>query len=253
MTTEPVKPMITIECKCECGASFIWECEDEFLLPYKPAHCPKCSDARNAEIEKRQAQDAADKIERLRKTLLHEIAAATPPRYQQTDVAHQGFNRAAWAKIKTWDRTDAKPWLGMVGPTGACKSRMAYLLASNYLQDTFTNDGGPSFEFVSAFEITEAVMQTFSDNAEVKHQARASLNSLRKCDLLVIDDLGKGRLTPAPAAELFALLDFRHARNRALIWTSNSTPQQIAATLPEDLGGPLAGRLLECSKIYSLK
>jgi chromosomal replication initiation ATPase DnaA len=253
-TTEPTKPMIINTIECKCGSTFQWEHEDDILSRFmKPTLCAECSAANDIEIANFRAREQANKLEEKRQDLIREIADATPPRYQQTDVAHAGFNRGAWEKIKLWKPTSAKPWIGMVGLTGCCKSRMSYLIASNYLLSTFDDGAHPSFAFVTAFDITEAAMRQFSDSPETKREARNFLDMLKWYKLLLIDDLGKGRLTPAPAAELFALLDSRHNHNRPTIWTSNSTPQQIAGTLSEDLGGPLAGRLLECSKIYSLK
>jgi chromosomal replication initiation ATPase DnaA len=219
----------------------------------KPTLCVECSAANDVEIENLRVMEQARKLEAKRQELIREIEAATPPRFRQTDVRHPGFNLAAWQKIQAWTPTDEKPWCGLMGATGACKTRMGYLIAGKYLLDRFTAIGHTNFAFVQSTDISEAIMRSFSDTPLDKHEARAYLDGLRKCDLLLIDDLGKGRLTPAPAAEIFALIDHRHAHNMATIWTSNSTPQQIAATLPEDLGGPLAGRLNECSKIFSLK
>ena len=79
--------------------------------------------------------------------------------------------------------------------------------------------------------------------------ARQKLDSIRRCDVLLLDDLGKAKNTPAVAAELFAIIDHRHAQNLPTLWTANSPPVSIVTGMSEDVAGPLAGRLIECSKI----
>ena len=119
----------------------------------------------------------------------------------------------------------------------------------------------PSFMFETSNEIKEAVMAKFSKSGAARdlwddppaNSARAYIKKLHDCDLLLIDDLGKARMTPAVAEEMFGLINSRHDYNRPLIWSANSTPEQIAASLPEDMAGPFAGRLHECSTIYQLK
>lgn len=73
----------------------------------------------------------------------------------------------------------------------------------------------------------------------------------------MIDDIGKGKLTPAVASELHALLSHRHDHLMHTVWTSNSPPEVIAARFPielvEDMAGAFAGRLIEMSTIFTFK
>ena len=64
-----------------------------------------------------------------------------------------------------------------------------------------------------------------------------------------VDDLGKGRMTPAVASEFFDVIDHRHKENMPVIWTANSTPEVIAANMTLDMAAPFAGRLNDCSRI----
>ena len=136
--------------------------------------------------------------------------------------------------------------------TGRCKSRLAYLYAAMVLE-RMTDATLPSFAFVASYEISDAVMRQYGNGYQEKDKARNYLERLREVDLLLIDDLGKGRLTPTVAAELFALIDHRHKDMGCTIWTSNSSPETIAAGLPEDMAGPFAGRIIESSKIFNFK
>ena len=194
-----------------------------------------------------------DKLEKNLATIREQIEAATPHRFRLTDVAHPQFNARAWERIQAWKLSAEKPWLGFVGPTGVCKTRMSWLFAAEWLVRKTTARRIQTFAFVSSFEISEQVMSQFNESGSDKGDARAYLDRLRRVDVLSIDDLGKGRLTPAPAAELFALLDHRYQHNLVTLWTSNSAPEVIAAGLGDDMAAPFAGRLNDASKIFLLK
>ena len=136
--------------------------------------------------------------------------------------------------------------------TGRCKTRLAYRYAADELK-RLTAERIPTFEFVASYEIDNAVNHQYGSDFQEKAKARYFLDRLREVDVLLIDDLGKGRLTPAVASELFALIDHRHSHLARTIWTSNSSPESIAAGLPEDMSGPFAGRIIESSKIFTFK
>jgi DNA replication protein DnaC len=213
---------------------------------YYQRDCVPCETQLKADEERRQ-------LEKKLAYIRERIAAQTPHRFVLTDTTHPQFAANAWARIQTWQPTAEKPWLGMVGPTGTCKTRMAHLKAKEWLLWKTTANRIPTFKIVSSFEISEQAMNQFNETGSDKGAARAFLNLIRNCDLLVLDDLGKGRLTPVPAAELFALLDYRYKHDLVTIWTSNSQPEDIAANISEDMGAPFAGRLNDASKIFLMK
>jgi DNA replication protein DnaC len=256
---------ITENLTCGCGSVFQWSYDDEdsFIDIFRPKHCQECDDritaereakeaAKAAEEAARQAQDRGEWIARNKGKLPSIIRAATPELFRRTDIAHPKFNSNAWAKVKSHRLSGDVPWIGFVGMTGRCKSRMAFLYASE-LVERMTDCRIPSFAFVASYEIGDAVTRQYGGDFQQKDEARRFLDKLRDADVLLIDDLGKGRLTPAVASELFALIDYRHAHLAATIWTSNSSPEAIAAGLPEDMAGPFAGRIVESSKIFTFK
>ncbi|MCX6880709.1 MAG: ATP-binding protein [Verrucomicrobia bacterium] len=224
-------------------------CDLEFqpVEEYQKDYCQTCEETiRDEEREKNLA------------AINKKITEETPPRFLATDTGHPAFNRMAWARIQAWKPTAENPWLGLVGATGTCKTRMAYLLAGRILVDMAAESAmrrcrPPSFEFVSAYDIGAAVLDQFRDDRQAAALSREFLSSVRKCRVLLLDDLGKCRFTPAVASEFFALIDHRHENNMVTLWTSNSSPEEVAATLPEDMAGPLAGRLNDCSTIFKLK
>jgi DNA replication protein DnaC len=242
---------------CKCGSVFEWTPADKdevkYINLYRPKHCQDCSDRIELENKYKEAAMAAQKIEGCIARNKNEVAAsvsnATPELFRRTDITHPKFNTAAWAKIKNHRMTADLPWIGLVGMTGRCKTRMAYLYAAELIVRT-TDTSKQTFKFVASYEISEAVSRLNCDFSE-KAEARRFLDQLRNVDVLLIDDLGKGRLAPTVAGELFALIDHRHTQLLPTIWTSNSSPEVIAAGLPEDMAGPFIGRINESSKIFS--
>jgi DNA replication protein DnaC len=259
-----MKTTETIACQ-ECSSTFEWEDkyknDSSFRGMFKPDHCEKCApiiEARQAEIQRRhQEEKRHERID----GFMDAIRAKVPPLFQKTNVAHPRFNTSAWSRIKDIRPTDEKPWLGFVGETGTSKTRIAYLIALEIIREMaeprFNTeaflDRPPSVMFVSSYQITEAVMAQFSGTKESQSDARSWLDSLRAAHFLMIDDLGKGKLSPAVAAEMFAIVDHRYQHEMAMIWTANSTPEQIAANLSEDMAAPFAGRLNDSSRILRFK
>lgn len=214
--------------------------------------CDPCAEKLDEERAERQRLEIERKIAENLAIIRQRVANATPALFRATDTKHPKFNGTAWAKIKEHRFTANQPWLGLVGTTGRCKSRLAYLFAAQELE-RLTDTTLPSFELIASYEIGELVQRLHGDDWSDKAKARAYLDKLRRVDLILIDDLGKGRATPAVAAELFALIDFRHSHQLRTIWTSNSSPEAIAAGMPEDMAGPFAGRINESSKIFNFR
>lgn len=246
--------MNTIEnIKCDCGETFEWDATglDELNHRWKPKRCQQCDDRFWAEREAQQVAWADEGIAQNKAYIAKRINDATPKLFQKTDIDHPKFNSSAWVKIQKFKLSEEIPWIGLVGMTGRCKSRMAYLYAANELK-RLTSGSLPKFAFVASYEINDAVTRLHCDFAQ-KAEARQFLDSLREVDVLLIDDLGKGRLTPTVASELFALIDHRYVNRETTIWTSNSSPEVIASGLPEDMAGPFIGRINESSKIFTFK
>jgi DNA replication protein DnaC len=87
----------------------------------------------------------------------------------------------------------------------------------------------------------------------VKKRAKIFLKRIRESSLLLLDDFGKAKNTPAFSAFLFEVIDHRHAHNLPTIWTANSRPDELVSGMTPDMGPPLSGRLTECSRIITIK
>jgi len=264
----------TITCE-SCQASFEWEhdLDEKWRELLKPNYCEPCLAIakEQEELAKREAKQR--KLKERIDGYVEGIRGKIPPLFQKTDINHPRFNRAGWDKLKDWRPTDEKPWLGLIGETGTSKSRIGHLLSLEIAREmandrfsamTFSNNKRePGIMLVSSNEITSASMLQFSnkqhatrplwDDRTPAQQARDFLDALRTADFLLIDDIGKGRLSPAVAAEFFAIVDHRYQYQLPMIWTANSTPEEIASCMSEDMAAPFAGRLNDSSRIVRFK
>lgn len=233
----------TTDCR-ECWESFEWVHENRYSCA--PRYCEKCAVIKIHEAH----QEAVTKMESW-------ITDATPARYRLTDASHAAFNAKLWEHVKAWWPTAERPWLGLSGAPGKCKTRCAFLMLREILIGSIHPPSHPdqgvrlqTFKAISAARFQETVMAQFSD--ESKSDAVEFLRQLKTADVLLFDDLGKQRSSPAVTSELFALLDSRHANNLTTIWTSNLSAEGITAGMPEDFAAPLAGRIVECSQIFTV-
>jgi DNA replication protein DnaC len=252
-----------VQCEC-CKSEFKIEHEKEmfdFLEKFAamgiPTLCDPCQEAADREQERRIAfekeRQRMEKIRARKEKAETELNDKTPPRYRETDIESSEFNRRLWDKVSSWMPTNQKPWLGLIGPSGACKTRCAYLKLKQLVLNPANEMKIPSFELVTAYGLAESVRRQYHKDHSIAESARQYLRSLATVDVLLFDDLGKAKSTPAVSAELFSVIDQRHERNLVTLWTANSTPEAIVNGIDEDMAGPLAGRLNDCSVIVLLK
>ncbi len=217
------------------------QCGQSFLPPDKNIwECPACS-------KRRSDESAARNLDTIKARFL----AATPARMRNTDTQHPGFSKNAWPLIRDHKFTSEKPWLGLVGETGCCKTRMVFLRAEIGLVKMTTAKRVPTFEIITGYEFAETVMLSFSD--ATKEAACDRLDKLRYADLLILDDVDKARMTPAIASEFFALVDARHRDDAMMLWTANIPPEQFTAGMAASMAAPCAGRINDSSTIFNLK
>jgi len=204
-------------------------------------------------IAKQQEEIRQEKAESERKSLLAEVerkwSIICPDRYIESDINHPTFRRGLHAQVMRWMPTREKPWLGIVGEKGCCKTRIALMRTRVEIE----NFPKASFLFVPIYQYAKAVRQQYDDGKDTRQAARDLLTSAIKADWLILDDIGKARNTPAVVEELFALLDHRHANNLETVWTANSSPAQFCEGISNDIAGPLVRRLTETSELFAVR
>lgn len=254
-----------IQQTCPCGQTFDTE-HDTGWPTLTETHCGPCkaivAEQRKAEQAAWEAEQEAIRQEKEAAAREAAVDEITPERLRLTDTNDKRFNADLWSKVKPWQPTSDKPWLGLIGQPGECKSRIAFL---KLREMTRPHGRGFSCDLISGVEFGNLVMRQFdrtkattntstggewrTKETTVGAMAARELKCLREVPFLIFDELGKARPTPGTVSELFALIDHRHSHNLVTIWTSNSEPEAFCASWPDEFAGPAAGRILESSTI----
>jgi DNA replication protein DnaC len=133
--------------------------------------------------------------------------------------------------------------MGMIGTSGKGKTRASVLLLERM------HDEGRTTFFISATDLALNSANQFADNPATKEIAKSILTMCRSAEVLVLDDLGKGRMTDRSESELYDLLEYRTSRKMPTIWTSNSDARGLIAMFSKDRGDAIIRRLAEFSTI----
>jgi DNA replication protein DnaC len=196
-------------------------------------YCPACKPIR----EQQERDMAAIRQEQAR---TEEFNRACPPLYRETDPRKLPCNPDITKLVLGW--TYGAKGLVLHGATGRGKTRLAYLLVKRLVLEGRT---------VSAFDplsFAHRVGETFGE-----YQGERFIREQQKVDVLMLDDLGKAKLTERAEAELFGLVEHRIAHFKPLIVTTNFVGDKLSDKLSEDRATPLVRRLREFNECVCVR
>ena len=193
--------------------------------------CPSCFD----KDQKSQSDAASDQLSAGREAYFDLVC---PPLYRDTDPArlpaHQLETTLAWQV--------APKGLLLTGPTGAGKTRIAFLLLHRLImhgvQMRVFDCAGFAHELARQFGNKSGTAETWLDN-------------LAQCQVLFFDDIGKTPFTERVEAELYTLIERRTAYRLPIICTMNMKGVDLIAKTTADRGGPMVRRLREFCQIVN--
>jgi DNA replication protein DnaC len=162
-----------------------------------------------------------------------------PPIY--LDTLPERLSRLLTQHSEMWEYNPMG--IGFIGNSGKGKTRAAVLLLERM------HDDGKTTFFISATDLALNSANQFADNPTTKDIARSILTMCRSAQVLVLDDLGKGRMTDRAEAELYDLLEYRTSRRFPTIWTSNSDARGLISMFSKDRADAIIRRLAEFSTI----
>jgi len=228
--------MVTRPCQ-HCGDTFSYAPRligDREVFPQLT--CTPC-------ILRSQAAEDAEREARLQRQREAEWAAICPPLYRETDLARlpEAFRTA----IRDW--TCSPRGLGLVGPAGKGKTRAAFALLQRM------HGSGLRCAAISATRLGHLSAAQFSDDRDQRARAISQMKSFHAAALLLIDDLGKCKMTERCEVDFFDLLEHRTSHQLPTLWTANARGDQLLALLSADRGEPILRRLAEFSHVVSLE
>lgn len=225
---------------CEkCQASFeyepaMWGDKEVFT----PRFCFPCVDA----MDQQKAEEGRRDLLGARR---ERWKAICPSAYRESDLAHPGLSVAAREALQRFDPHKGR-FLGLCGATGRGKTRLSFLRLRDFHMD------GLRVFFISAKRLERLTQQQFSDDREIQEGALSDLRLTRRCQVLLLDDVGKEKMTERVAGEFYDLVEHRSSNGLAMIWTANLGPEDLRGRLGDEHGPASLRRLLEFSDIEAV-
>jgi DNA replication protein DnaC len=226
--------MTTQKATCtDCSQSFTFEpitYGNKTL--FAPTKCDPCT-------EKAITSHTEEVYINAKKASRNRFRQMIPPIY--LDTRPERLSRLLTQYSEMWEYNPMG--IGFVGMSGKGKTRAAVLLLERM------HEKGKTTFFISATDLTLNAANQFADNPTTKDIAKSILTMTKSAEVLVLDDLGKGRMTDRAESELYDLLEYRTSRKFPTIWTSNSDSRGLHAMFSQDRADAIIRRLVEFSTI----
>lgn len=171
---------------------------------------------------------------------IEEFERVCPPLYRDTDPLKLPCNPEVTKLVLGW--VYGPKGLVLHGATGRGKTRLAYLLVRRLVLD------GHSVSAFDPLSFAHRVGETFGE-----YQGERFIREQQRVDVLMLDDLGKAKLTERAEAELFGLVEHRIAHFKPLIVTTNFVGDKLSDKLSEDRATPLVRRLREFNECLCVR
>ena len=169
------------------------------------------------------------------------MRASCPTAYLETDPSK--LPQEPLGRVLAW--TPDRVGLLLVGPTGAGKTRCAWLL----IHKLATERGIRPMVF-DAVAFTHQCASAFSSGED---HGEVWANDIASADLVFLDDVGKFKLTERSEAELFGMVERRFSWKRPLIITTNDDGDSISGRMTGSRGPALVRRLREFCEVVTFR
>lgn len=158
--------------------------------------------------------------------------AAMPLRFASARVADLEASQGREVCARWWETPEIRTLI-LVGDPGRGKTHAAYAVGSQAVEDG---------AWAAAWTMV-ALNDAFRPNNDP-----AAYEVAQECDLLLLDDLGRERITEWTAERLQGVLDARWANNRRTIVTTNLPGGAVS----ERYGDPVQDRLIDAAWVVQV-
>ncbi len=219
--------------------------------------CEECKD-KHFTFEQKNGRDVARRcdcfFQRMAKQLIQNaripkmFAHASLENYQAENVSAATVKLRVGSFIDTWPVVDP-PGLVLCGPYGCGKTHLSVAI----LNSLILNRGARGI-FRSYSDMLQQLQATFTtryvedEDRDVQVTAYDIISDVLECDVLVLDDIGKEKLTDWNLSMLYHLINQRYNHRRSTIVTTNlpwmlPMPARGQESLRERVGEAVHSRL----------
>jgi DNA replication protein DnaC len=196
----------------------------------------------SCEQKYKEEEDRRASLER-RIRLKTAFDAICPPLYRETDLKR--IYGAFSAIAESWKYSPTG--LLLEGYAGTGKTRAAWHILKRMTEE------GRSCYGLTATQFAKAAADQWHSNNEEKGEAIEAMDRCRRTSLLLIDDLGKQKMTERSEVELYDVLEHRTNNLKPTIVTTNATGAQLTKMLSEDRAHPILRRIRDFSTIVKFE
>ena len=212
----------------ECGVEF----EQHRFMSFVQHYCDGCCEKFQLEAEEERRR--VEMLER-QKRLERSWEDICPPLYRHTDLDRLPASlKPAIDKVLSWQTNPT----GMVlhGDSGLGKTRVAMMLLNRL------HFAGRRVVPLLAGRFAYNCMTLLGKSTEAFADFYQGLIA---ADVVLLDDLGKEKLTERVECELFSLIEERSQHLRPIIVTTNTTGDTLESRFDDDRAGPFLRRVRE--------
>lgn len=184
-------------------------------------------------LERRNYCLLANEIEAKREAMCASWEAICPEEHRkELDPTKRGYNNSRLEAVLRWQYGEIG--LRLVGPSHRCKTRFMFAALRKHFMEGRT---------VGAWTHTDLRHELSALGSADSSRLAKFILALGKLDILLVDDLGKGRVTPASEEAFFALVDLRSRECRPMMFTMNMGMNELKNRFSEDIREPLCNRI----------
>lgn len=141
------------------------------------------------------------------------------------------------ATVLNWP--EEGPGLALIGATGRGKTRLLLKLFERY------NLLGHKVSYVNCAAMSDTIGALLGESARAGNDY---ITRLERAPVLLLDDLGKAKMTARGEEALYRIVEARKAYNRRTFFTTNTTGEVLRKQFSPDAGMPIIRRLRDMTQ-----
>ena len=241
------EPATCRTCKVAFDAAICRSPFDPTRILARQQHCDRCVQAEQERAAKSYATWRSEEAVRITEEAWAKICPVefrTPAEGGSHDQERFEADQAAAKEVL--DHPLGPMGLILRGGTGAGKTRAIFRLLRRY----HLMQPRPRIIALSSGQFDREAR-----DAAGKFTLTEWFDRLAKADVLFVDDIGKGKWTPATAGQFWEVVDDRTKHHRPIFLTTNLNGDTLvqAIGIDRDIGEPLLRRLREHCRILTMK